>query len=388
MTAPLTVLYLAHDLSDPAIHRRVQMLKDGGAAVTVAGFRRSDIPLQDVAGCSVIALGRTYNGRFIQRISAVLRTLLRPSAGLPAVAPDVIIARNLEMLAIGVRARAAVAPLSVLVYESLDIHRLLLGDGIVARGLRRLEGWLSARAALLVTSSPSFVSEYFTPISRVRLPVMVFENKIYDAGGALAAAAAPRLAGPPWRIGWFGIIRCRRSLALLSSLVRETAGMIEVVIRGRPALDQIPEFHDVIAATPGMRFEGAYTYPGDLATMYGGVHFSWTIDMYEEGLNSAWLLPNRLYEGGMFNAVPIAITDVATGAYLRRLDLGVTLPQPLGPALAKFFAGLTPEQYGALLETAQNIPRAQWRHTQGDGLRLVSDLRAIRQNTMENKKYA
>lgn len=388
MTAPLAILYLAHDLSDPAIHRRVQMLKDGGAAVTVAGFHRTDSPINDISGCPVLPLGRTYNGRFIQRIGAVLRTLLRPSAGIPALAPDVIIARNLEMLAIGVRARSAAPRAPVLVYESLDIHRLLLGRGITARGLRELEGWLSRRASLLVTSSPSFVTQYFTPVSRVRLPVTVCENKIYDAGGALTAAAPARGEGPPWRIGWFGIIRCRKSLALLSSLVRESGGAIEVVIRGRPALDQIPEFHDIVAATPGMRFEGPYSYPADLAAIYGCVHFSWAIDMYEEGLNSSWLLPNRLYEGGMFDAVPIAIEDVATGAYLSQLGLGVTLARPLGTALEKFFARLTPDRYRALSETARNIPRGQWRHTRGDGLRLVSDLRALSQNPVEARKYA
>ena len=37
----LHILYLVHDLSDPAVRRRVIMLQAGGAKVTVAGFRRA-----------------------------------------------------------------------------------------------------------------------------------------------------------------------------------------------------------------------------------------------------------------------------------------------------------------------------------------------------------
>ena len=44
--------------------------------------------------------------------------------------PDVILARNLEMLMLGRRAMAALSPRPRLVYELLDIHRAMLGSGI------------------------------------------------------------------------------------------------------------------------------------------------------------------------------------------------------------------------------------------------------------------
>ncbi|HYD18352.1 MAG TPA: glycosyl transferase family 1 [Patescibacteria group bacterium] len=388
MTAAPKILYLAHDLTDAAVHRRVMMLKDGGADVTVAGFTRSDNGDQPVAGIAPVSMGRTYNGCFAQRIAAVLRAVLQPPKNLNGLAPDIIIARNLEMLAVGVRLRAMSEPAPALVYESLDIHRLLLGKGIAARILRRLEGWLSRRAGLLVTSSPSFVSEYFNPVSDVRLPVALVENKIYDAQGTLSAAPTQRPAGLPWRIGWFGVIRCRKSLAILAGLVRDSEGAVEVVIRGRPALDQIPDFHQIVDTTPGMSFGGPYQYPADLAEMYGSVHFTWAIDMYEEGLNSSWLLPNRLYEGGMFDAVPIARADVATGAYLRSLGVGVMLPASIMPVLTEFFETLTAERYQALGQAARNVPRRQWRHTREDCRQLVAQLHALNQNDKEHRRYA
>ena len=191
------------------------MLIDGGAVVTLAGFRRADEPIPDV-----VDFGQTHNGQFLQRTLSVIRTIwkLRQHAALFQDA-DVILARTLEMLAIGVRGRSLVRPKPKLVYECLDIHRLLLGAGVVGKALRWLEGWLARRASALITSSPAFVSSYFEPVSRVKLPVRLVENKVY-APVKITRDLTPRLARPPWRIGWFGAIRCRQSLDILCELAK------------------------------------------------------------------------------------------------------------------------------------------------------------------------
>ena len=38
----MRIAYFVHDLSDPAVGRRVRMLRTGGAEVTVLGFRRAE----------------------------------------------------------------------------------------------------------------------------------------------------------------------------------------------------------------------------------------------------------------------------------------------------------------------------------------------------------
>lgn len=370
-TPTLKILYLVHDLADPAVHKRVAMLRDGNAQVTVAGFRRSTKLILDIAGCTTINLGQTYNSGFVQRIWSVIREVIFLGRHRELFTDtDLIIARNLEMLAIAVRGRSLCPKPPPLVYESLDIHRLLLDKGPAGISLRLLEGWLSKRACTLITSSPAFVTHYFEALSRVRLPVKLLENKVYipdmpDTDGP----AHP--AGPPWRIGWFGIIRCRKSLHLLADLVKQSNGAVQVIIRGRPARDQIPEFDDIVASTPGLSFAGPYKNPDDLAVMYHDVHFNWAIDMYEEGLNSSWLLPNRLYEGGLFNAVPIALKSVAAGRYLNRLGIGVILEQPLDSSVKSFFAELTTSHYESLEKKAMGISKSQWQCKKLDNRELT-----------------
>src|SRR5690606_22654781 len=140
----LHVTYLAHDLDDPAIWRRVEMLRRGGAEVRIAGFRRGEGALAE----SATVLGRTAKRRMVQRVRAVhpalpCMALREPPPPCPR-GTEVVLARNLEMLALGaalVRSRARGGggertARAGLVYELLDIHGMMLGRGAMARALR------------------------------------------------------------------------------------------------------------------------------------------------------------------------------------------------------------------------------------------------------------
>lgn len=382
MPEPLRILYLVHDLTDPAVIRRVSMLKQGGAHVEVAGFRRSEEIPDDVAGCTVIDLGLTRNGQFTHRIRAVIRQLLKlrriQHLFLDA---DVIIARNLEMLAIGARGlslcRAAGTKKPVLIYESLDIHRLLLRNDPVGTMLRALEGALSRGASALITSSPAFIQHYFETRSRVRLPTLLIENKVFSAH-APEHGYHPPLASPPWVIGWFGAIRCKKSLTVLRELVSRSDGSIRVVIRGRPSYDQFDNFDRLTSDLPGLTFLGPYKNPDDLAAMYRSCHFTWAIDMFEEGQNSSWLLPNRLYEGCLYGAVPLAQQGVETAQRMQALGVGISLPEISAEALLTFFGSLSQAQYQALHSAVAQKDVGSWWFGQDACDRLVRWLSELR----------
>jgi hypothetical protein len=318
--------YFVHDLGDAAVMRRVRMLHAGGARVTVVGFRRREQPVSALDGARTIDLGQTRDGRFVHRVWAVVRTLARFGHVHHAVRDaDVIMARNLEMLIIGARARRG----RKLVYECLDIHRLLLGRGSVSRVITAIEAWALARVSMIITSSNRFADDYFRQRRGFSGPIELVENKVLAIDGAtdraLPASAGPR--SPPWIIGWFGMLRCRRSLAELSHLVVNGNGAIRVLIAGIPSDREFDDFAGAVAAVPGMEYVGPYVST-DLARLYGRVDFAWAIDYFEAGLNSAWLLPNRLYEAMAHAVVPVALDSVETGHWLKRHDVGITVEQP------------------------------------------------------------
>jgi len=354
----IKIAYFVHDLDDPAVGRRVTMLTLGGAEVTLAGFHRSALPVASVNGVPATNFGRTEPAKLLSRAFSVAKTALQAKSLAKAVrGADVIIARNLEMLTLAVRARNRFAPGVCVVYECLDIHRLLLSRGPAGRALRMLEDRLWQETGLLLTSSPAFIRNYFGP-RRFSAAHRLIENKVLqrDVEAPLQFANRPAI-GQPWRIGWFGVLRCRKSFEILSQLASELPGKVEVVLRGRPAPSIFPDFEAEVARTPGIKFEGAYRNPDDLEVIYGGVHFAWAVDYYEASQNSAWLLPNRIYEAGLFGAVPLALGEVETGRWLAARNAGVLLPDPPGDTLRAFFEHLTRDKYQTLAGAVADIPR-------------------------------
>ncbi|RAZ88026.1 glycosyltransferase [Cereibacter johrii] len=352
----MRILYLAHDLDDSAIWRRAAMLRAGGASVQTAGFRRREGPLPEPA----ILLGKTADARMLQRAASVARALAGLRRSLAGVqAPDVIIARNLEMLALAVRAKSF-WPEALLVYEVLDIHRMMLGDGPRPRAMRALERRLMRRVGLVLTSSPGFVNEYFQPHGQARMPIRLIENKCFYPEAALPAVPERRPVAAPITIGWFGILRCAWSLDCLDRVTRAAPGRYRVLLRGKPALDQLPQFHATVAANPDLDFGGPYRNPDDLADIYGQVHLSWLIDRYDAGKNSDWLLPNRLYEGCRHHAVPVALAGTEVANFLGDYGLGLTVAAPDAEEVGRRLGALSLAEVEAMRSTVAEVPAQVW----------------------------
>ncbi|UDL92521.1 glycosyl transferase family 1 [Mesorhizobium sp. PAMC28654] len=376
----LHVLYLVHDVSDPAVRRRIIMLRAGGARVTLAGFRRTANPVSDVEGLRPIDLGATRDGRFGQRMAAVAKAAVSIGSKLGNMPrPDLIIARNLEMLALARRAKSAFQATVPIVYECLDIHRLVLRDDFLGKALRGTERYLARDVKLLVTSSPAFIANYFTPFGQVAAPVELLENKYFEASAVSPddPVAAENPVAPPWRIGWFGALRCRRSLELLAEFSRRLEGRFEIILRGRPALSEFPDFHAFVEAEPWLSFRGPYRNPEDMAAIYREVHFSWAIDFFEDGQNSQWLLPNRLYEGCRFDAVPISMGNTETGRFLKQQDIGVLLSQATPEALEAAVGKMDEHRFGKLRGRVLARNPRTWSHDRNDCQALVEKLRGL-----------
>lgn len=362
----MRIAYFAHELADAAVQKRVRMLRLAGSEVTVLGFAR-DRGAGALSGPEGIVLGETQNRKLLRRLfsvfGAIPRAFKAKSAWRDA---DLIIARNLEMLAL-VRALTLFGRRQRIAYECLDIHRTVLSSGLSGALVRAAERFCLRGAALIVTSSPAFERNYFRAIQHFPGRIVVAENKLLALTAGIVAGPESQ---PPWTIAWCGVLRCRESFDILRDISTKLDGLLRVEVWGAPALDQIPDFHDAVAATPHMTFHGAYQ-PGDLPAIYAQAHFSWAIDYYEAGGNSDWLLPNRLYESLSFACVPIAVAGVETARWLRAHEVGAVLESPLRTTLPEFLSALTPERYAALRDAALHLDPAATRLTD-DGCRAFA----------------
>ena len=316
--AGLRIAYFVPDQHDPAVGRRLEMLRRGGGDLQLVGFRR-----REAAAADAVDLGRTFDARMAHRALAVARARLLIGRASPLTdQADVLLARSLEtlVLASGLAARM---PKARLVYECLDVHRLMVRQGPLGRALRAIERRALRRAQGLIVSSPAFLREYFDRLQPFNGPRLLVENKVLGPSHVLSAAPL----APPWRIGWFGALRCRRSLQILVDALRARPGLFQLVLRGRPAMDQVGDLSALAAATPGLSFEGPYV-PGDLPSIYSEVHLAWAIDYMEEGVNSNWLLPNRLYEAPAHGVPVLALKGTETERHGSQLGCAVALGDP------------------------------------------------------------
>ena len=229
-----------------------------------------------------------------------------------------------------------------------------------------------------MTTSPGFVREYFHPVQGHDGEIFLLENKVYPSRGLPPAVHndSPVAAGNPWVVGCFGAFRCRRSLELMRELATRLDGKIRFVLRGYPAGTLADDFQELLGDLPNLTFAGPYSYPDDLAGMYGGIDFNWAFDESDPNGNSAWLLPNRIYEGGCFGVPAIAGKSTETGRWIERNGLGWTFEEPLGESLAAFFEKRAIDEWETVKHRCASRPRPEF-SGEGDYGRLSESLKRL-----------
>ena len=346
----MRVTVIGHDAGDAALAKRIGQMRAEGHAVRALTLRRGPDAARDWDNTD---LGQTRDGDFAQRLGAIARAVPKAARALgPA---DVLWARNLDAALIARGALALARSRVPLIYECLDVHDLASGEGAASGMVRALERLVLDRAALTVVSSEAFVREHFTPRYGEQ-PFAVIENRLAVDG------LVPRPDGSrpdrPLTIGWFGILRCARSLDLLLGAAERAEGAVRLVMAGRPATDQLPGFEARIAACPFAEYLGPYAAPGDLAALHARVDLVWAGDWFQAGANSRWLLPNRLYEAGWFGVPALAPEGTETAAWALRHGTGLAVPDPSERALPGLLAAMTSERLAAMRDAVLAAPGA------------------------------
>lgn len=381
-TSPLLrVAFFGHDWTESTVIKRVCALQAAGAKVTGFMFRRPRAnktvapPSWDNIELG-ITVDRNYAAR-LPRLIAALPRLARCRSTLREC--EIFYARNIDMLLLAVLAKALLRCRAPVVYEVLDVQRIFTGAGRKGRIMRWAERRLLKHCALLVVSSPEFIARYFTPMQGYRGPWQLLENKVCKDQVAIdEQAPAARPPAPPWVIGWFGTLRCRRSLAILSEVARRLGNHVAIEIRGIPSHEDITvsEIAALCEQNANIRYFGPYRSPADLAEIYGQVHFAWCVDYLDAGANSDWLLPNRLYEGALYGAVALGRRGTATGRMIEANGLGWTLSDPLEGSVHDLLSSLTSDSYARARQAVEAKDRSMF-VDETDTMALLERMQAL-----------
>ena len=312
----MRVVVVGHDASDAALAKRIGQMRADGHEVRVASLSRAGRPSRLPGG--YLDLGPTEDGAFPQRLAAIARAGRTLSRRGFVREGEVCWARNLDAGLAAVAAGAGGRHGPPLVYECLDVHDALSGEGLACTLARGLERRVVRRARRIVVSAPAFETHHFGP-RYGRTGLDLIENRVVPDGPRPSLGAR---ADRPMTIGWFGILRCQRSLDRLLGAAAAGQGRLRIVLRGQPAAVALPRFAEQVAACPQAVFAGPYERR-DLPNLYAGIDLAWAGDWSQDGANSRWLLPNRLYEAG-WHGVPVATPDgTATADWVRRHGTGI-----------------------------------------------------------------
>ncbi len=378
----ISIAFFGHDSNESTIRKRVCALQRNGADVTGFMFDRRREMALPAPDWNNINLGVTEDGHHGRRLFSLMQAIVILWCHRAVIRQaDILYARNIDMLALAWLGRLLARSHAPIVYEALDVYPAFTGRGVKAAILRLLERQLLACSRLLVVSSPYFVDRYFSPVQRYTGEWFLLENKLGSEHETVRPLDHIRNQSDEraWTIGWFGVLRCNRSLEILRAIASRLGNRIAVHIRGVPSEpDGITRelLESVAAETPNISYFGTYQNPRDLQEIYSAVDFAWAIDFSACGANSDWLIPNRLYEGGLYGVPALARAGTATGDIVERDDRGWTFREPMEETVSDFLIHLDASGYNEKANALRQTERAVFVDV-SDTSRLLSRLRNL-----------
>jgi succinoglycan biosynthesis protein ExoL len=251
-----------------------------------------------------------------------------------------------------------------------DLPRILSDDGIAARIARNIDRWSARTADGLVVTSRAFIEDYYLPLIGKRLPEsFVLENRVD------AAETGPRLQSPghagdgPIRIGYFGLLRCQRSLQILTAAARAAPERISVIVRGHCQIDKYT--CDRATELPNFRIGGPYRSPDDLAELYSNCDVVWSCYPYEPAnVNSRLAQTNRFYEACYFSRPQIC--QAGTNDARKAIELGIGIAVDLSSieTAASEITHLNRGQLAAMGDHLARVPESVFTY-QGEARQIV-----------------
>ena len=382
-SAPVArAVYFGGDATNPTSILRITSLLAAGVDVTAFTFRRSKFNVGFQPAWPNIHLGHTTDRRYLARLLPLLRAalvILRKRSVLGGA--DFLYARMIDAAVLALFAKWVSGSKATLVYEVEDVQAVFFKRTLAGAVMRWIERRLLARTGLLVVMSPGFLRGYFAPVQRYAGASFVLENKLqldHPPPPVLPSAQPWSRITDKWVIGWFGTLRCQRSMQILSEIAERLGDRVQIYTRGYPTETGLAAYQEIVDRHSNWIYEGEYTIPRDLEEMYGRVHFSWCLDFLDAGGNSELLLACRMYQGGFYGAVPLVVAGTEMERFLAPHRIGHAFRAPFADAIVRFLTTLSPEQYRQERARVTALGPELFLETGSDVTRLLAAIGAAR----------
>ena len=293
------------------------------------------------------SLGKSSQKHYLRRFLKLILDIPRLSKILsnnPEI--DVVYAWNFDIALLFVLATLFSNRNYTFIYEVADIKPILLSKSAVGNILRKLEQFILNKTNYICVTSEDFIINYFDKHYKYIANTHLLENKVFPKiDSTLIAKSNITRYCSKWRIGYVGLFRCNTSLQLLLELAIRLPKNIEIILAGRPE-KHVNDIFNKLITLKNSTYIGEYKYPDDLPNIYSKIDIIWSADFADHSDNSKWLLPNRIYEAGIFNVPQLCFSDnMAICKYIRSYKIGWVIDKTNIESLLKFFSTLTHESH-------------------------------------------
>ncbi|NHZ86002.1 MAG: hypothetical protein GWP19_08985 [Planctomycetia bacterium] len=335
--------------------KRILAFKNNIKKLTIISYFRN----QTVEYENHYNLGKIPQNNYIRRFVKIFFDIPRLSKILsnnPKI--DVVYAWNFDIALLFVLTKLFSKRRYKFIYEVADVKPILLSKSVVGIFLRKFEQFILNHTDYLCVTSENFISNYFDKYYEYDAKTYILENKVYPKIDIkLINNKLNNIpTGSKWRIGLVGIFRCNTSLQLLLELAKTLPEKIEIILAGKPE-EHVNESFKELTRLNDTLVIGEYRYPNDLQNIYSKIDIIWSADFSEPTVNSKWLLPNRIYEAGLFTVPQLCFSEnKAISNYIKSLNIGWILEEVNIKSLMDFFSSLTNEQYHQMKLNYSNLP--------------------------------
>ncbi len=343
----LKCVYVGVDATNPTLILRVRSFLRAGVDLTGFTFRRHKFNTAFKPDWNNVHLGDTVDRRYLNRLPSLATGLWRMLKRAETLrAADFIYARNLDLVCLAAMAKILSGSNAKLVYEVEDVQEVFFHQTLKGAVFRAIERWVLKRSDLLVVMSPGFVHGYFEPTQNYTGPHYVLENRVQTDD------VSPKADVEEWEtisdrvvIGWFGTLRCTKSMEILEEVSRRLGNKVEIYTRGYPTETGMAAYQEILDRNPNWTYDGEYTIPDHLPDMYRRVHYAWCLDFLDEFGNSPLLLACRMYQGGYYGAVPLVVAGSEMERWLEEHDIGHAISEDYVDNTVAFIENFSAQAY-------------------------------------------
>lgn len=313
----MRVLCITPVIGDPKDSKRISLLQEIGAVVTVASFER-DYFKSRVPDAPIVTLAQIEHAKYFTRIFIYLKvifTLRKLSTNADVVytfSPDLAV---LAFVANAFRNKP-------LVVDVADIRSIQLGKSIISKVYRMVDKYITRRASLLVVTAKAFDDWYYQKLLKIKTNTLVLENKV---DYALVIPENRVLGNKKLTIGYFGVIRSQWSIHFLNRLAQSK--LFNVQISGIFLFNNNNEVKRNLH--PDIKYTGTFRSPDDLADIYSGVDVilavypepfeKLTYEVYADQICRS----NRFYEACYFQKPILSMKDSGDAVAVLKHNIGL-----------------------------------------------------------------